>query len=222
MTTGLESLAERLAGYAAGGACFAKWRAVIRIAAHLPTAGALNANARALACYAAACQEHGLVPIVEPEVLATGDHRIDRCAAATTRTLDVVFAALGAAGVRFPSMLLKPNMVTAGLDCPDQPSDEEVAEATLHTLRATVPDELGGVAFLSGGARPEVATARLAAICAAGPTPWPVTFSFGRALVDPALRAWADDPARTSSGQLALASRAAANAAARSGQPAPI
>ncbi len=211
VTEGLDGLRDRLKDYAARGAAFAKWRAALALDTQLPSERAVLVNAHALARYAALCQEAGIVPIVEPELLMDGDHGLERCAQATSYVLEAVFGQLRAQGVDLAGIVLKPNMVVAGLACPQQPSAQEVAEATLAVLRAHVPDDVPGIAFLSGGQRPEVATANLAAI-AVQDTPWKITFSFGRALVDPALRAWAGDPARWQDGQGALDERVRANA----------
>jgi len=212
ITEGLDGLSARLAGYAAQGAAFAKWRAVLRITDDLPSTTAIRANAHALARYAAACQEAGLVPIVEPEVLMDGDHTLRRCAEVTARVHAAVMAELAAFGVDMAGVVLKPNMVVEGADHPHRATPEEVAEATVDVLRA-LPGDLAGVAFLSGGQDPARATANLAAI-QLHHTPWPLTFSFGRALVDPALTAWAASGRSTVAGQEALADRVAANSAA--------
>ncbi|MFN2496551.1 MAG: class I fructose-bisphosphate aldolase [Pseudonocardiaceae bacterium] len=213
VTEGLDGLRERLAEYAANGARFAKWRAVINIGDGLPTLRALRANAHALARYAALCQEAGVVPIVEPEVLMDGDHTIARCAEVTMATLEQVFAELDEAGVDVAGMVLKPNMVVSGNKSGEQVGPEQVAEQTVAVLRAVLPEALAGGAFLSGGQSPEEATANLAAM-QAHTTPWPLTFSFGRALVDPALKAWHGDPALVAEGQQALADRVGPNSAA--------
>jgi fructose-bisphosphate aldolase class I len=213
VTEGLDGLRERLADYVSRGARFAKWRAVITIGDGTPSVRALRANAHALARYAALCQETVVVPIVEPEVLMDGDHTIDRCAEVTAATLKMVFFELEDAGVDLAGTVLKPNMVVPGSTSGQQASPEEVAEKTVATLRAVVPETLAGVAFLSGGQSPEVATANLAAM-QQHETPWPLTFSFGRALVDPALKAWHGDPARVAEGQQALADRVGPNSAA--------
>ena len=212
ITEGLDGLPGRLAGYAEQGAAFAKWRAVVRISDDAPGATAIRANAHALARYAAACQEAGLVPIVEPEVLMEGAHPLRRCAEVTSRVHAAVVAELAAFGVDLAGIVLKPNMVVEGPGHPQRSAPEEVADATVDVLRA-LPADLAGVAFLSGGQEPARATANLAAM-QAHRTPWPLTFSFGRALVDPALAAWADSGRRTAAGQAALAERVAANAAA--------
>ena len=213
ITEGLDGLRERLADYVSRGARFAKWRAVITIGDGKPSVRALRANAHALARYAALCQEAVVVPIVEPEVLMDGDHTIDRCAEVTAATLKMVFFELEDAGVDLAGTVLKPNMVVPGSTSGQQASPEEVAEKTVATLQAVVPETLAGVAFLSGGQSPEVATANLAAMQQHA-TPWPLTFSFGRALVDPALKAWHGDPALVADGQQALADRVGPNSAA--------
>ncbi len=213
ITEGLDGLRERVAYYVARGARFAKWRAVITIGEGRPSRNALRANAHALARYAAICQEGWLVPIVEPEVLMDGDHTIERCAEVTRAALSTLMAELNEAGVDLAGTVLKPNMVVPGTTSGQQASPEEVAEQTVATLRAVLPDELAGVAFLSGGQSPETATANLAAM-QKHDTPWPLTFSFGRALVDPALRAWLGDPALVGAGQQALADRVNPNSAA--------
>ncbi len=215
VTEGLDGLRERFTEYAALGARFAKWRGVIRIGPGLPTFTALHANAHALARYAALSQEAGLVPIVEPEVVMEGDHDLDRCAAVTSATLAQVFEELGIAMVDLEGIVLKPNMVTAGATASRQASVDEVAQRTVEVLRSVVPAEVPGVAFLSGGQPPGLATAHLAAMQRLGPQPWELTFSFGRALVDPALAAWHGDPALAAAGQAALQERSAANRAAR-------
>lgn len=202
VTTGLDGLPDRAAGYRELGARFAKWRAVFRVSDALPSTWAVRANAHALARYAADCQAAGLVPVVEPEVLADGGHLLDRCAAVTARVLAAVTTALVDAGVDPAAAVLKPNMVTAGLDAPVR-APEAVARATVQVLRATVPDDLAGVAFLSGGWSPATAAANLAAI-REQPGPWPTTFSFGRALVSPALHAWRGDPDAVRAAQDAL------------------
>lgn len=212
VTEGLDGLPARLARYVTIGAAFAKWRAVYTIADDLPSAGAVRSNANVLARYAAACQAAGLVPIVEPEVLMDGAHPIERCAEVTAEVHAAVREELGLFGVDLAGTVLKPNMVTEGRDHVVAASPERVAVATVEVLAAW-PDELAGVAFLSGGQPPERATANLEAMQHL-PTPWPLTFSFGRALVDPALAAWRGEPAMVEAGQAALAERVAANAAA--------
>ncbi|MFD6162919.1 class I fructose-bisphosphate aldolase [Nocardia sp. NPDC060256] len=212
VTEGLDGLAARLTRYAELGAMFAKWRAVYAITDSTPTAGAIAVNASALARYAAACQEAGLVPIVEPELVMTGGHSQLRCAEVTAAIHAEVRTALELLNVDLAGMVLKPNMIVEGADNPDRTAPADVAAMTGNVLQAW-PDHLAGVAFLSGGQPPDRATANLAALqhlC----TPWPLTFSFGRALVTPALLAWRGDATRYTAGQSALAERVRANAAA--------
>lgn len=212
VTEGLDGLSARLAHYADIGAVFAKWRAVFTIADGLPSWGSTISNANALARYAAACQEAGLVPIVEPEVLMTGDHGLDRCAETTASVHAAVRQQLSALGVDLAGIVLKPNMVIEGDGHPVRATPDEVASATVGVLRAW-PAELAGVAFLSGGQEPERATANLEAL-QRHRTLWPLTFSFGRALVSPALAAWHGDETLVTAGQQALAEHVGANAAA--------
>ncbi|MGV0722300.1 class I fructose-bisphosphate aldolase [Mycolicibacterium elephantis] len=212
ITEGLDGLSDRLARYAQMGAAFAKWRAVYTITQNGPSWGAITSNANALARYAAACQEAGLVPIVEPEVLTAGDHPIERCADVTASVHAAVRQQLGVLNVDLGGIVLKPNMITEGADHPEHATPQQVAEATVRVLRAW-PASLAGVAFLSGGQSPERATANLEAL-QTQQTPWPLTFSFGRALVSPALAAWRGEEARVTDGQAALAMHVAANAAA--------
>ncbi|MBI2468264.1 MAG: fructose-bisphosphate aldolase class I [Candidatus Rokubacteria bacterium] len=222
VTEGLDGLRERLAEYRALGARFAKWRAVFAIGPGIPSRYALGVNAHALARYAALCQEAGVVPIVEPEVLMEGDHPLERCFEVTEAVLHGTFHALHEQGVVLEGMLLKPNMVLAGERCPRQPSVQEVAEATLRCLRRTVPAAVPGIVFLSGGQRDELATAHLNAMNALpGPHPWQLSFSYARALQTPALRAWRGDPARVAEGQKAFSHRARLNSAARFGRYTP-
>jgi fructose-bisphosphate aldolase class I len=213
ITEGLDGLAARLADYAKTGAAFAKWRAVFTITDGTPSRGSIVANANALARYAAACQEAGLVPIVEPEVLMEGAHGIGRCAEVTAAVHQKVREHLALLNVDLAGIVLKPNMVTEGSENPGRScSPEEVAAATVEVLRSW-PGDLAGVAFLSGGQPPKRATANLAAM-QSHVTPWPLTFSFGRALVSPALAAWHGDEDRVGDGQAALSEHVAANAAA--------
>jgi fructose-bisphosphate aldolase class I len=217
VTEGLDGLRDRIAEYAELGARFAKWRAVIRVDAVLPSRTALAANAHALGRYAALCQEGGLVPIVEPEVLMQGGHDMDRCEEVTTATLRLVFNELVEQRVALEGIILKPNMVVAGKRCLQQPSVDEVAESTLRCLRRSVPAAVAGIAFLSGGQSASLATEHLNAINVRGPHPWRLTFSYGRALQNPCLAAWAGDSANVSAAQAALVRRAACNAAASRG-----
>ena len=215
VTEGLDGLRPRLAEYVQLGARFAKWRAVLSIGTNRPSRAAIAANAHALARYAALCQAAGLVPIVEPEVLLAGPHSLAQCAAATEEVLHEVFAQLRTQGVALEGMLLKPSMVLAGTDCPKQPTTAHVAEATLACLRRTVPAAVPGVAFLSGGQSPELATRHLAAMHAGGDElPWALTFSFGRALQQPALEAWGGQSANVAAAQRALLEQVAHNQAA--------
>jgi fructose-bisphosphate aldolase class I len=217
ITEGLDGLAGRLAEYRDLGARFTKWRAVITIGEGIPTPGCIAANAEALARFAAASQEAGLVPIVEPEVLMDGDHGIERCDQATRDTLAAVFAALRRHRVRFDAMLLKPNMVLSGSDSPIQAGVEQVAEATVAALLDCVPASVPGIVFLSGGQSDEVATAHLNAMNRRGGVPWELSFSYGRALQAPALKAWKGEAANVPAAQQAYHHRARLNGAARSG-----
>jgi fructose-bisphosphate aldolase class I len=223
VTEGLDGLRERLTQYAAMGARFAKWRAVFAIADATPSRACMQANAHALARYAALCQEAGLVPIVEPEVLMTGEHTLARCGQVTEEVLREVFTHLHTQGVVLEQMLLKPNMILAGLSCPAQEPARTVADATIACLRRAVPAAVAGIAFLSGGQSGDLATARLAAINnpAGPPLPWPVAFSFGRAIQQPALAIWAGQDTNTAHAQYALLQRAATNHDARRGRYTP-
>jgi fructose-bisphosphate aldolase, class I len=217
ITEGLDGLRERLAEYRKLGAKFAKWRAVIDIGAGIPSAYAIDANAQALARYAALCQEAGIVPIVEPEVLMDGNHTLQRCEEITNAVLQRVFGHLQAARILLEGMLLKPNMVVAGKKCAEKASAEQVAEATLRTLKRHVPCAVPGIAFLSGGQSPTEATLHLSLMNAAGPAPWALTFSYGRALQETALRAWSGNPTAFAAGQKALFTRAKLNGLAAGG-----
>jgi fructose-bisphosphate aldolase, class I len=218
VTEGLDGLRERLASYRDLGAKFTKWRAVITIGDGIPTRTCIDANADALARFAALSQEAGLVPVVEPEVLMDGDHTIERCFEVTADTLSAVFAALRQHCVRFDGMLLKPNMVLSGSDCPEQAGVHQVAEATVRCLRDNVPASVPGIVFLSGGQSDEVATAHLNAMNRLGPQPWQLSFSYGRALQAPALKAWKGEPANGPAAQKAYYHRAKLNGAARFGR----
>ncbi len=217
VTEGLDGLRDRLAEYAALGARFAKWRAVIRIGGERPTATCLEANAHALARYAALTQEAGLVPIVEPEVLMDGDHGLDRCAEVTVAMIREVYAQLARHRVVLEASLLKPNMVLSGTDCADRAAVDAVADATIETLRQAVPAAVPGIVFLSGGQSDEDATAHLDAINRRGPQPWELSFSYGRALQAPVLRAWGGEDSHRTAAQAALRHRADLNSAARRG-----
>ncbi len=218
VTEGLDGLRERLAKYKQLGAQFAKWRAVIEIDERdIPSPFGIRANAHALARYAALCQEAGLVPIVEPEVLMDGAHGIERCEAVTAQALQAVFAELDAHRVQFEGMLLKPNMVIAGKKCPRQAGIQEVAGATLRCLRRYVPAAVPGIVFLSGGQSAEDATDHLNAMNAMGPQPWAVSFSYGRALQAPVLAAWKGQESHVAAAQQALLKRCQLNGLAREG-----
>jgi fructose-bisphosphate aldolase class I len=217
VTEGLDGLRERLAECHGLGARFTKWRAVIAIGDDIPSAWCIEANAHALARYAALSQEAEMVPIVEPEVLMDGAHSIARCEEVTTRTLHVVFDQLHRHGVYIEGMCLKPNMVLSGSDWPEQASVDEVARATLRCLGRSVPGAVPGIVFLSGGQSDQLATAHLNAMNSMGRSPWELSYSYGRALQAPALRAWAGRPGNRDAAQAAFRHRARCNGAARSG-----
>jgi fructose-bisphosphate aldolase class I len=221
ITEGLDGLRDRLAEYRELGARFAKWRAVISIGAGIPSEYCIWTNAHALARYASLSEEAGLVPIVEPEVLMDGDHTIERSFEVTSRTLHALFTELRDQRVQPEGMLLKPNMVLSGYECPQQTSDDEVAHETLRCFRRHVPAALPGIVFLSGGQSDERATARLSAMNAVGPHPWQLSFSYGRALQAPALKAWGGGPENVEAAQRAYYHRAKMNSAARTGVYAP-
>ncbi|MDQ2779701.1 MAG: fructose-bisphosphate aldolase class I [Pseudomonadota bacterium] len=219
ITEGLDGLGPRLLEYAKLGARFAKWRAVIHIGNQMPSRAAIEANAHALARYAALCQAAALVPIVEPEVLMDGSHTLARCEAVTTDVLHAVFEQLQRQGVLLEGMVLKPNMVVPGLQGTDCDAVDAAADATVRCLRRSVPAAVAGIAFLSGGQSADIATARLKAMHVRHPSararcPWPLTFSFGRALQDDALAAWAGDDAKRDAARQALLQRARNNGAA--------
>lgn len=219
VTEGLDGLRERLAQYKTLSARFAKWRAVITIGKEIPTRGCIRANAHALARYAALCQGAGIVPIVEPEVLINGDHTIERCFDVTVETLHIVFAELVEQRVLLEGAILKPSMVISGLDCPQQSSVAEVAERTLECLLHTVPRNLAGIAFLSGGQGSEQATATLNAMNARrADLPWPLTFSYGRALQQLAMEAWLGKKENAAAAQEQVFLRAKLNGAAAMGR----
>jgi fructose-bisphosphate aldolase, class I len=222
VTEGLDGLRERLAAYRDLGARFAKWRAVLTIGPGTPSRYAIAVNAHALARYAALCQEAGLVPVVEPEVLMDGDHPIDVSELATEETLRAVIGELLDQHVRLEAIVLKPNMVLAGYDCRRQPGVEEVAHRTLALLRRTVPPAVPGIAFLSGGQSDELAYAHLSAMNAAGSAPWQLSFSYGRALQAAALRAWAGQEENADRARAVFEERVRCAGAARRGdyQPA--
>lgn len=219
VTEGLDGLRDRLAEYRDLGAPFAKWRAVITIGDGIPSVGCIEANAHALARYAALCQEAGLVPMVEPEVLLDGDHSIERCFEATEATLRALFAALYQQRVLLEGTILKASMVLSGKSAPKRAGVEAVAERTIACLKRSVPAALPGVVFLSGGQTPQEATAHLNAMNAmAGDLPWKLSFSYSRALQEPALNAWAGNAANGKAAQDALHHRAQLNSAASLGE----
>ncbi|SFK64376.1 class I fructose-bisphosphate aldolase [Methylocapsa palsarum] len=223
VTEGLDGLRIRLHSYFEMGARFAKWRAVIALGDGIPSQGCIEANAQALARYAALCQESGLVPVVEPEVLMDGDHGIETCRAATSEVLFRVFGELHSQGVMLEGMILKPNMVLPGLTCATQESVDEIAEATVRCLLRMVPAAVPGIAFLSGGQDGTLASARLSAMNARfkppnARVPWALAFSFARAIQNPALEIWAGKEANRSKAQKALYHRAKCNRAARRGE----
>jgi len=220
ITEGLDGLRDRLAEYSQMGARFAKWRAVIAVDDCLPSRGCIEANAHALARYAALCQEAGLVPVVEPEVLMDGEHTLKRCRDVTEEVLRTVFNQLYTQRVTLEAMILKPNMVLPGSTCPEQATVEEVADATVTCLLQTVPAAVPGIAFLSGGQSAELASARLNAMNVRFKSrrPWALAFSFARAIQQPALEIWSGQDANVKGAQQALLHRARCNRAARRGE----
>jgi fructose-bisphosphate aldolase class I len=220
VTEGLDGLRDRLVEYVHMGARFAKWRAVIAISAGIPTDGCIEANMHALARYAALCQEVGLVPVVEPEVLMDGDHTLERCRKLTEEVHRIVFEQLYTQRVMLEGMILKPNMVLPGLTCPAQETVDEVADVTVRCLLHAVPAAVGGIAFLSGGQTAELASARLNAMNARFKSrlPWAVAFSFARAIQRPALEIWKGQETNVKAAQQALLHRAKCNLAARRGE----
>jgi fructose-bisphosphate aldolase class I len=219
ITEGLDGLRERLRDYVSRGARFAKWRAVFSVGETLPSPSGLEAQAQALARYAALCQEAGLVPIVEPEILMEGTHSLERGGEVSEATLRAVFVQLSRQRVMLEGMLLKPNMVLPGVGCPATVTAEQVAEATLRVLGRSVPAAVPGIVFLSGGQSAREASERLHAInrCAGGRAPWALSFSFGRALQQPALEIWRGEESAVGAAQRALLHRARCNRAARRG-----
>jgi fructose-bisphosphate aldolase class I len=223
VTEGLDGLRTRLLAYGEMGARFAKWRGVIALGDGMPSTGCIAANAHALARYAALCQEAGLVPIVEPEVLMLGEHSLERCRTATEDVLRSVFEQLHVQGVMLEGMILKPNMVLPGLACATQEAAEVVADATIACLLRVVPAAVPGIAFLSGGQSSELASARLNAMnvrskAPGARLPWALAFSFARAIQQPALRIWDGEAANRAAAQQALYHRARCNVAARRGE----
>ena len=219
VTEGLDGLRERLAEYRQLGAKFAKWRAVITIGKGIPTSACIRVNTHALARYAALCQEAGIVPMVEPEVLMDADNTIDTCYDVTASTLQALFSELNKQGVAFEHTILKVNMVVSGKLCPVQAGIAEVAEKTVRCLRSTVPAIIPGIVFLSGGQSAELATAHLNAMNAAHPSlPWPLSFSYGRALQEPCLKAWEGKPENVAKAQEVLLHREKCNSYASLGK----
>jgi fructose-bisphosphate aldolase, class I len=218
ITKGLDGLSKRLPKYFERGARFAKWRAVIDIADGIPSRGAINANAHALARYAGLCQANGIVPIVEPEVLMDGAHTIERCFEVTEAVLKATFDALFEQRVQLEGIVLKPNMVIAGKKCPQQASVDQVAEQTITVLKITVPSAVPGIAYLSGGQSDEDATAHLNRMNEIGGFPWKMTFSYGRALQAAPQKAWSGKPENVKAAQEAFLHRARMNGLASLGQ----
>jgi len=220
VTEGLEGLSDRLKEYVQMGARFAKWRAAFSVSDILPSSDCIETNAKILAEYAFACQEAGIVPIVEPEVLMDGSHTMERCRQVTERVLKTVFAELKVKGVALKNMILKPNMVVPGLECPTQESVDQVADTTIKLFMEVVPANVGGVAFLSGGQSGKLAAARLNAMHVnfKGKLPWPLTFSFSRAIQYPALEIWQGIEENIAAAQQALLHRAKCNQAALCGE----
>jgi fructose-bisphosphate aldolase, class I len=220
ITQGLDNLRDRLKEYAGMGLRFAKWRAVITITKDTPTRASIEANAQTLAQYASMCQEAGLVPIVEPEVLMDGDHTLERCFEVTEEVLHIVFEKLYTQGVMLEGLILKPNMIVPGLACKKQETVDEVADATIKCLLRSVPAAVPGITFLSGGQTSELASARLNAMNVRfkDKMPWELSFSFGRAIQQPALGIWHGEEAHVEAAQKALYHRAKCNLAARKGE----
>lgn len=217
ITEGLDGLRDRLAEYHKLGARFAKWRAVIDIAQDIPTTFAIEANAHALARYAALCQEANIVPIVEPEVLMDGAHTLERCEEVTSNVLSVVFQQLHSHRVHLEGMILKPNMVISGKKCPNRANPQQVAEATVRCLKRYVPSAVPGIAFLSGGQSAAEASEHLSLMNQIGDLPWELTFSYGRALQEEALKAWGGKAENVATAQKVYLRRARLNGLARSG-----
>jgi len=219
ITEGLDGLGGRLREYSKMGACFAKWRAIFAIGDGIPSRDCIKANAHALAGYAVLCQEAGLVPIVEPEVLMDGSHTMEQCGEATEEVLRTVFKQLSMQNVALEGMILKPNMVVPGLTCPVQETVDETADATVRCLLRAVSDSVQGIAFLSGGQSAELASARLNAMNVRFKSrlPWALAFSFARAIQQPALEIWQGNETHVVAAQQALLHRARCNRAARRG-----
>jgi fructose-bisphosphate aldolase class I len=224
ITEGLDGLRERLIEYKVMGASFAKWRAVFHIGPNVPSQACIEANSLALVDYVRLCYEQGIVPIVEPEILMEGDHTLADCYAATEHVLRVLFQYFESKNIQLEWMILKPNMILSGLTCVPQASIEEISDATLKCLRLSVPSAVGGIAFLSGGQSPQLASARLNNLELHGQKislNWPISFSFARAIQQPALSIWHGDSSNTSAAQHAIFHRASCDQAARHGQYTP-
>jgi len=218
ITEGLDGLSERLKEYKNMGASFAKWRAAYNIGENIPSDECMQKNAEGLARYAAMCQEHNIVPIVEPEVLIDGDHTIEKCFEVTARNLDILFTQLLKSEVFIPGIILKTSMIISGKNATEKASTEQVAKMTIKCLEEHVPVHIGGIVFLSGGQDDEEAIMNLNAMHNMGPLPWPLTFSYGRAIQNPALQAWAKNPEDVSGAQTLLLAAAKNNSLASIGQ----
>lgn len=218
VTEGLDGLRERLEEYFELGARFAKWRAVINIGDGIPSRGCISANTHALARYAALCQENGIVPIVEPEVIMDGSHTAETCYEVTSSVLKALYAQLDEQNVYLEGSILKPNMIVSGTECPTQASVQQVAEMTLDCFNKCVPQDVPGIIFLSGGQADELATAHLDAINKMGPHSWKISFSYGRALQAAPLKTWSGKPENVSAAQAAFTHRASMNKLASLGE----
>lgn len=218
VTEGLDGLRERLEEYFELGARFAKWRAVINIGDGIPSRGCISANTHALARYAALCQENGIVPIVEPEVIMDGSHTAETCYEVTSSVLTALYAHFDEQNVYLEGSILKPNMIVSGTECPTQASVQQVAEMTLDCFNKCVPQDVPGIIFLSGGQADELATAHLDAINKMGPHSWKISFSYGRALQAAPLKTWSGKPENVSAAQAAFTHRASMNKLASLGE----
>ena len=218
ITEGLERLSERLKEYKTIGATFAKWRAVYTVGANTPSEDCMKENAVRLAKYAVLCQELNIVPIIEPEVLLDGDHGVEKCREVTAHNLDILFSELKKQEVFIPGIILKTGMVMPGKGANEKVTPEKIAEMTIRCLKEYVPEEIGGIVFLSGGQEDLEATVNLNAMHKVGSLPWPLTFSYGRAIQNPALQSWAKNPEDISSAQALLLERAKANSLASVGE----
>ena len=218
ITQGLNGLSNRLKEYKNMGATFAKWRAVYMIGENIPSEDCMKENAFSLAKYAALCQELDIVPIIEPEVLFDGDHTIEKCYEITSRNLDIIFIELQKLDIFIPGVILKTSMVLSGKDAKEKSSAEDIAKMTIKCLEEHVPAHIGGIVFLSGGQGDEEATINLNAMHRIGPLPWPLTFSYGRAIQNPALQSWAKNPSDVAGAQVLLVERAKANSLASVGE----